>query len=232
MLHPASFISLFCVLLSSFSANSMQKDQSKEVPAKPRTIEDIVIAEKLILRLAQPEDIPALQQLIALSVRGLMPDYTSAQREAALGSVFGVDSQLISDGSYYVVEYEHTIVGCGGWSKRKKLFGSDHAAQQDAGLLDPKQEAARIRAFFVHPHYARRGIGTKLLRHCEQSAFIEGFTQLELAATLPGIPLYSTCGFTPGEEFYVEVTNGERLKIVRMTKTMVPSALSPLKMSK
>jgi GNAT superfamily N-acetyltransferase len=152
------------------------------------------------LRLANESDVPALEKLIPLSVRGLSrADYSSAQMDAALGSVFGVDRQLIRDGTYFVVAENGELIGCGGWSKRKTLFGSDHQTYRDDAELDPSHDAARIRAFFIHPDHARRGLGRAILEECEKAIRAAGFQSIELAATLPGVPFYSACGYSSGE---------------------------------
>jgi N-acetylglutamate synthase-like GNAT family acetyltransferase len=174
------------------------------------------------VRLAREEDIPALEELISLSVRGLQGShYSAAQMDAAIGSVFGVDRQLIRDRTYFVVEDETTLAGCGGWSKRKTLFGSDHhAATRDDAELDPRQDAARIRAFFVHPTYARRGVGRAILQACEEAIKTAGFTRIELASTLPGEAFYQACGYAAGTAEDVPLPNGLSVGIVHMTKTL------------
>lgn len=172
------------------------------------------------LRVAERQDIPAFEALIPLSTRELQATYYSpAQIEGALGTVFAVDRQLIADGTYFAVEDAGVIVGCGGWSKRKTLFGGDQGrhASEDA-LLDPDHEPARIRAFFVHPQWARRGIGTLLLRECERAAMASGFRSLELVATLAGVPLYAAGGFRAIEHFEIPLVTGERMPAVRMSK--------------
>ncbi len=172
-------------------------------------------------RKATLRDVPVLRSLIAESVRILQASYyTPEQREGALGTVFGVDTQLILDGTYMVAEAGTMIVGCGGWSRRKTVFGSDCAADRDNAPLDPAQEAAKIRAFFVHPKWARRGIGTRILEACEAAAAAEGFTRLELVSTLPGEPMYRARGFAPQEAFEVPLPNGVKLPVLRMTKTI------------
>jgi N-acetylglutamate synthase-like GNAT family acetyltransferase len=171
------------------------------------------------IRLARREDIGALEALIALSVETLQAAHYSAhQRAAALGTVFGVDSQLIDDGTYFLVEIGGEIVGCGGWSRRKTPFGSDHVAGKDDALLDPQADAARIRAFFVHPNWARKGIGSAILRTCENAAAEAGFTRLMLVATLPGVPLYAARGYASGESFSVPLANGDELPVLAMHK--------------
>ena len=179
------------------------------------------MAAEFDLRLATLEDIPALRPLIALSARKLQAaTYTTSQIEAALGTVLGVDTQLIRDGSYFIAESGNTIVGCGGWSRRKTLFGSDHSPVTDDRLLDPASEPARVRAFFVHPDWARKGIGRAILAECEAAAARVGFQTLELVATLAGVPLYLACGFRPLEEISVPLSNGEALPGVRMQKRL------------
>jgi len=170
-----------------------------------------MVPSNIRLRLAVPEDIPALQKLIEASVRELQAeDYTQAQIEGALKTVFGVDSQLIADGTYIVAEsgsmaaegvegssvtQKSRIAGCGGWSKRKTLYGSDHWTGREDSLLDPRWDAAKIRAFFIHPDWARRGVGTMILQACEDAARAAGFTRFEMGATLTGAKLFSAKGY-------------------------------------
>jgi GNAT superfamily N-acetyltransferase len=176
----------------------------------------------LSIRPARIDDIQALTALIAASVRELQAgDYTPGQREAALRAVYGVDTQLIADRTYFAVETdqpEPAIVGCGGWSRRGTLYGGDQFAAREDSLLDPQHDAARIRAFFVHPGWARRGIGTLILETCERAAASEGFTRLEMGATLTGVPFYRAKGYTALEELMVALPGGESLPIVRMGK--------------
>ena len=153
----------------------------------------------LFVRQAVSSDVPALQDLIRQSVLGLQgADYTPEQLELALDRVFGVDTQLIADGTYFVAEARvgegQVLAGCGGWSKRKTLYGSDHCAGREDALLDPQREAAKIRAFFVHPAWARRGVGSRILEVCEAAATAAGFRRLEMGATLTGVPLYAARG--------------------------------------
>ena len=171
--------------------------------------------------MAREDDIPVIETLISLSVRGLQAAYYSgAQMEAALGSVFGVDRQLIRDGTYFVVENENDIIGCGGWSKRKTLFGSDHQTNRDDAELDPSVDSARIRAFFIHPASARRGVGRAILDECEKAIRAAGFKSVELAATLSGVAFYAACGYISGERLDVPLPNGLSLEIVRMMKEL------------
>jgi GNAT superfamily N-acetyltransferase len=176
---------------------------------------------QITTRLARLEDVPQLNQLIALSVRGLSTDYyTSSQIESALKYVFGVDTQLIADGTYYVAEFDNIIVGCGGWSKRNTLYGGDQHKDDEDPLLDPAKDAARIRAFFVHPGYSRRGIGRHIIHVCEEAARLNGFTQFELGATLPGIPLYLAMGYNAVENVDAVLPDGEVLGVVKMKKAV------------
>jgi GNAT superfamily N-acetyltransferase len=172
------------------------------------------------LRVATMADEDGLHALIAVSVRGLMPQaYSTSQLEAALGNWLGLDTQLIRDRTYFIVEKEDgTLVGCGGWSKRKTPFGSDHRANREDELLDPATDAAKIRAFFVHPNHARQGIGKLLLDASEAAAIDAGFRRLEMGATLTGIPLYERFGYTPAEHIDLPLGNGQVLPIVKMTK--------------
>lgn len=176
----------------------------------------------LSIRPAQPSDIPTLRLLIDVSVRGLQTaDYSPAQIEAALQKVFGVDTQLISDDTYLLAEtQQQEIVGCGGWSKRKTLYGGDVFAAREDSLLDPTKDAAKIRAFFVHPNWARRGIGTLILEACENAAMAAGFTRFEMGATLTGVPLYAACGYTALENLEVPMGGGLTLPIIRMEKRL------------
>lgn len=173
------------------------------------------------LRKATLDDRRELEALIARSIRQLgAGDYTSEQIEAALKGAFGVDTRLIQDGTYYVAEAKRRIVACGGWSRRRTLFGGDSHAQRDAGELDPSVDPAKIRAFFVDPACARNGIGTALLEHCEAAALIGGFRTLELMATLPGVRLYSARGYVPGPSVLHPLTSEVSIEFVPMTKTL------------
>ena len=172
-------------------------------------------------RLATPDDVPVLEALIALSVRVLQaPYYSAAQMAAAMGPVFGVDRQLISDGTYFVVENAGVIIGCGGWSRRKSLFGADTARAGEDAMLDPATDPARVRAFFIHPDWARRGIGKAILAACESAIIATGFPQAELVATLAGGPLYLVCGYRETERYEIPLSGGLTLPVVRMTKRL------------
>ena len=172
------------------------------------------------LRLAVTADVPDLNRLIDASVRGLQAgDYTAEQIDGALKGVYGVDTQLIADGTYFVVEAEGSIAGCGGWSKRRTLYGGDQFAAREDSLLDPKREAAKIRAFFVDPAWARRGVGSMILEACENAAAEAGFTRLEMGATLTGVPFYRARGYAECERLEVPLPEGRSMAIVRMVKT-------------
>ena len=181
------------------------------------------------LRPAVEEDLPALHTLIAASVRGLQAaDYTPAQIDGALGTVLGVDTQLIRDQTYFVAEPQENAIGgspvlagCGGWSRRKTLFGADRGPGREPDLLDPAQDAARIRAIFVHPRFARMGLGSMILAHVEAEAVAAGFRRFEMGSTLTGVPLYLLKGYVEGERIAVPLGNGESLPVVRMTKTFL-----------
>lgn len=173
------------------------------------------------LRPAQRPDIPALQELIAASVLQLSHGfYTDQQAASGLKYVFGVDTQLIDDGSYFVIEDDDGIVAAGGWSRRRTLYGGDQFKDIEDPLLDPASEAARIRAFFVAPRAARRGLGSRLYEACAAAALDAGFTSLELMATMPGIPLYKALGFEMHEEYAVHLPDGVDLPVARMSKRL------------
>lgn len=173
------------------------------------------------LRAASLADRPVLEILIADSVRGLSSDdYSPAQIEAAIGNTMGVDSELIADGTYFVVESEGKIVACGGWSKRETLFGADNKPGRVSRLLDPGTEAARIRAFFVHPEFARRGIGRMLLEACEAEIRKAGFYQAQLMATLPGRRLYEKYGYVAGDLVVHRISDSVSIEFYPMAKAL------------
>jgi GNAT superfamily N-acetyltransferase len=166
-------------------------------------------------------EVSRIEALIAASARDLgRPDYSAEQIEAALGTAWGVDTELIRDGTYFVVESGAEFVACGGWSRRKTLFGADANPGRESALLDPAVDAARIRAFFVHPRWARRGIGRALLDHCEARAREAGFRRTALMATLPGVRLYREAGYVPGERIEYPVRGGLTIGFVPMEKAL------------
>jgi len=161
----------------------------------------------------------AIKQLIADSARQLSRQhYSDKQIEAAIATVFGVDTNLIEDGTYFVAEESGVLVGCGGWSKRKALFGGDQYSAKATGYLDPASELPKIRAFFIHPEHARKGIARAILARCEDEARAEGFRGLELMATLPGVEFYKSCGFVPAGTFDLELVGGVKLELLPMRK--------------
>jgi GNAT superfamily N-acetyltransferase len=172
------------------------------------------------LRKATLADIPILEQLIAESARALTSqDYTNAQIEAAIGTAWGVDTELIRDGTYFVVEDKDAdLVGCGGWSRRKTLFGSDKQLGRESEVLDPSRNSARIRAFFVRPDWARRGIGRELLLKCEPEARRDGFRSASLVATLTGQRFYLSSGYVGEERVDYPLAGGTTITFVPMTK--------------
>jgi GNAT superfamily N-acetyltransferase len=211
------------------------------------------------IRLARSEDIPALTSLIQESARILQANYyTSAQIEGALGTVFGVDRQLIQDETYFITESEkcnwagdptsglgvsqlggrpdqtsrapfqdsaNQIIGCGGWSKRKTLYGGDWGKQvEEDRLLDPRIDAAKIRAFFVHPTWARRGIGSRMMEQCESAALEAGFKAIEIIATLAGEPLYRKFGYRVSQQFEILLPNESVLPVIRMVKSFTKTS--------
>jgi GNAT superfamily N-acetyltransferase len=180
-----------------------------------------VEATSLRLRRATRADLPALRELIPLSVRALSrAHYTEEQIESGLRHVFGPDTLLIDDGTYFVIDAEPGLAAAGGWSRRDTLFGGDQAQRGADRALDPAREPARIRAFYVHPDWARRGLGRRIVEACVEAAKAAGFRHIELAATLPGIPLYEACGFTAHEAFVAPTPDGVGLPVVRMSRSL------------
>jgi len=176
----------------------------------------------ILLRKATLEDVPQIEALIARSARGLSAaDYRPAQVEGALRGAFGVDTQLLADQTYFLAEEDGRLLGCGGWSYRSTLFGGDARSGRDSSSLDPRTEAAKIRAFFVDPDHARRGIGSQLLERCEQEACAQGFSRVELMATLPGVRLYAARGYVGADMVRFDVGAGETIEFIPMQKTLV-----------
>ncbi|GAC1588037.1 MAG: GNAT family N-acetyltransferase [Candidatus Velthaea sp.] len=181
-------------------------------------------SQTIAIRTARTSDVSSLTALIDASVRELQAgDYTAQQREGALRAVYGVDTQLIDDGTYYVATIGAGIAGCGGWSKRKTLYGGDRWTARDDDLLDPRMDAAKIRAFFVHPDFTRRGVASRILETCERAARAVGFTRLEMGATLTGVAFYLAHGYVLEERLAVPLLDGIELPIVRMTKSFPPN---------
>ncbi len=174
-----------------------------------------------VVRKAGPHEVAVLTDLLRASVLGLgAVEYSPRQLASALTHIFGVDTRLIEDGTYFVVEEEGRPVACGGWSRRRTLYGGDQSAGRSDEKLDPAADPARIRAFFVHPDRARRGYGRLLLEFCEAAARAEGFESMELMATLSGVPLYERCGYSRAESVEVELPDGVLFPLIRMSKRL------------
>ena len=177
----------------------------------------------IAIRLATPADVTALKELIAGSARVLSRGYyTPAQTEAAIRFVFGVDSQLIADGTYYVTVEDGVLVACGGWSWRRTLYGGDQRPMGAGEALDPAVDAARIRAFFVAGSHARRGLGAQLLQTCAEAAVAGGFTRLELMSTLPGVPFYAKLGFAEIQRSTDTLPDGTSVDFALMRRDAMP----------
>ena len=169
-------------------------------------------------RLARRDDVAMLTTLMARAIGELQRGFLSPAEIEASRAVMGLDTQLIDDGTYFVVESGGTAAGCGGWSRRATLFGGDHSAGRDAALLDPAKDAARVRAMYTAPEFARRGVGRLILGLCERAAARDGFSRVELAATLAGEPLYRACGYLVIERMVSDTPSGLRIPLARMGK--------------
>ncbi len=174
----------------------------------------------LSLRIATQDDEPAMRALMQRAIAELLKPYLPAEGVAASFEVMGLDSQLIADGTYFAVIENGVIAGCGGWSRRATLFGGDHTKGRDAALLDPASDAARVRAMYTDPAHTRRGVGRMILDACEAAARAEGFTRVELAATLAGEPLYRACGYQTIEPFVSRTSTGIDVPLIRMGKAL------------
>jgi len=171
-------------------------------------------------RLATESDLPALRALMDAAIRQLLPAFLTPEKVEASFAVMGVDSQLIADGTYFVLEEDGALAGCGGWSRRATLFGGNHTAGRDARLLDPATEPARVRAMYTAPAFVRRGVGRRIIELCEAAARAEGFARTELGATAGGEPLYAACGYVEIERMEVPTPNGVTVPITRMGKVL------------
>ena len=190
--------------------------------------EEMVESPGFSPRLAKMAELADLRTLMAVSIRKIIGTYLDAARVEASFEIMGVDTQLIADGTYFVVECEHRIVGCGGWSRRATLFGGDHSGGRDARLLDRATEPARVRAMYTHPDFVRRGVGRLVLSLCEAAAAREGFRSLELVATVAGEPLYLACGFSILERIDVPTSKAVTVPCARMAKPISDSQSSRL----
>jgi GNAT superfamily N-acetyltransferase len=172
-------------------------------------------------RLAVIEDLPALKALMADSIGQLQADFLTPEQVEASHGVMGIDTQLVRDGTYFVVEIDGEIVGCGGWSRRATLYGGDHSTKlRDDAMLDPARDAARVRAMYTHPNFTRRGVGRAILAASEAAARAEGFSRVELMATLSGEPLYRACGYEQVERVQSPPVNGVPVPLVLMSKAL------------
>lgn len=176
-----------------------------------------------VIRKATVDDQSKIEQLIAQSVRGLSRhDYNERQIELSVKSVFGVDTDLILDDTYFVAVAGNEIIGCGGWSKRKTLYGASvYTSSRDTSELDPTKDAAKIRAFFIAPHWARKGVGTAILEACETEARSFGFHHAEMMATLPGVKLYEVRGYQGDERADIDIGEGEKIVCIKMEKSLL-----------
>ncbi len=171
-------------------------------------------------RLARMEDAPALSALVVEAIGELQQGFLTPEQLQSSRAIMGLDTQLISDGTYFVVEADGVLAGCGGWSRRATLYGGDHSPGRDAAMLDPAADPARVRAMYTHPSAVRRGVGRLILSLCEDAARAEGFKRVELASTLAGMPLYAACGYEPIEPFE-DARGGVPVPLVRMGKSLV-----------
>ncbi len=181
-------------------------------------------------RLATPADLEALRAVMALAIAELQKGFLSPEQIAASNAVMGLDTQLIADGTYFIVEVDvpggKAIAGCGGWSHRATLYGGDHSTDlRDPAPLDPAVDAARIRAMYTHPDFARRGVGRLVMTLCEDAARAAGFRRAEMMATLSGEPLYRACGYTPIERVAAPGPDGVAVPLIRMGKALAPQPL-------
>ncbi|HWV54264.1 GNAT family N-acetyltransferase [Pseudorhodoplanes sp.] len=170
-------------------------------------------------RLATHDDLPALVALMERAITELQKPFLDASQIASSRAIMGLDTQLVSDGTYFVIEQNGSLAGCGGWSRRATLYGGDASSGRDAALLDPTKDAARVRAMYTHPEFTRRGVGRLILDLCESAARAEGFTRVELMATMSGVPLYRACGYQPVENVMDE-RGGAPVPLTRMRKRL------------
>jgi GNAT superfamily N-acetyltransferase len=183
-------------------------------------------SDGLAARLATMDDLPALRRLMDAAIGQLQAGFLTPAQIAASRHIMGLDTQLIEDGTYYLVTRGDAVAGCGGWSRRNTLYGGDHSPGRDAALLDPARDAARIRAMYTHPDHARRGVGRLILSVCERAAASAGFSRVELAATLSGEPLYTAAGYMPIRHFFDD-RGGEAVKLILMGKPLPPHVSVP-----
>ncbi len=173
------------------------------------------------LRIATRDDIPAITDLMAASMAALLPDFLDEKQVQRSNESMGVDTQLIEDGTYFLVYVDDALAGCGGWSRRRTLYGGNHTAGRDDSLADPHTEPAKIRAMYTHPDFTRRGIGRFLLDAGEAAARAEGFKTMEMGSTAPGRPLYEACGYEFVEDLSKPSEDGTIVPVLRMRKSLV-----------
>jgi GNAT superfamily N-acetyltransferase len=178
-------------------------------------------------RLATRDDLAALAELMNAAIAELQKPFLTGAQIASSRTIMGLDTQLIDDGTYFVVAHDGVLAGCGGWSRRATLYGGDRSPGRDAALLDPARDPARVRAMYTHPGFTRRGVGRLILSLCEDAARAEGFVRVELMATLAGMPLYRACGYAPVEEV-TDDRGGVAVPLVRMRKELYPNKLGSL----
>ena len=176
-------------------------------------------SETLTHRLAHRDDLDALRALMDAAISKLQKPFLDEDQIASSRMIMGLDTQLVDDGTYFVVEADRRLAGCGGWSRRATLYGGDHSPGRSAVLLDPVEDAARVRAMYTHPDHTRKGVGRLILSLCEEAARSEGFKRVELMATLAGEPLYRACGYEPGERI-MDDRGGVAVPLLRMGKSL------------
>ena len=170
-------------------------------------------------RLASRADLASLSLLMEAAIAELQRPFLDAGQIASSRTIMGLDTQLVDDGTYFVVEADGEVVGCGGWSRRATLYGGDQSPGRSADLLDPLKDAARVRAMYTHPSHTRKGVGRLILSLCEEAARAEGFARVELMATMAGVPLYRACGYAPIESV-VDDRGGAPVPLLRMGKRL------------
>jgi GNAT superfamily N-acetyltransferase len=173
----------------------------------------------LRIRIARLDELAALHALMELAIGELLKPFLNAAEIASSRTIMGLDSQLVRDGTYFVVQEKGALAGCGGWSRRATMYGGDVSPGRDPALLDPAKDAARVRAMYTHPAFVRRGVGRMILARCEDAARAEGFTRAELVATMAGLPLYLACGYRPVEHF-TDDRGGTPVPLARMVKAL------------
>lgn len=174
---------------------------------------------RLTHRLARRDDLDMLRALMEAAISELQKPFLDESQIASSRAIMGLDTQLIEDGTYFIVEADGQLAGCGGWSRRATLYGGDQTPGRSAALLDPTKDAARIRAMYTHPDHTRKGVGRYIISLCEEAAKSEGFTSMELVATMAGEPLYRACGYVPYESL-VDDRGGAGVPLLRVKKTL------------